>query len=1011
MLAGVPASPLQSPKPRLTRQDWSTWLVGLFCLLLSLSNAWAAGQHPLLVRSWAPGPDPRQRSVLALMQSRDGYLWIGTGAGLIRFDGVGFTRFTTASTAGMEADRMSFGALWEDATGVIWAGTEFHGVVRNDHGAFNTLTTKNGLPDSRVLRIDGDETGAVWIYTLTGVSRWREGKLEQPHPEQETSGTLRFIPFSYKRPIDFAKTGLWRRRGAAIERFAYGRWTSFPTPPEEAKPFEEDIETIVEDSQHRVWYSLLSQPGRAYCVVAGGLRHFDGVPAHTFVSYQDRDGFLWLTDHGAHTARWKEGHLYPLPELHSPFLLHALEASNGSIWAGTAGTDLFQFRQRRFDLIPTAGSPEFAPVLFRQHDGAVWAGGLDLQRLSSLPSGPVATPVVAANKPKTWIQMTALSETPGGDVLVGSRAPAGIQQLHASAYKAYMPGNAAEGTVQAMLLDTAGTQWIGTTAGLYSMKASGNSRPERLLTGSVRCLAEAADGTIWAGTGTGPFHAIHGAAVPVKAEQPWAFGAIVAMRVGANGELWMATQEHGLVRFDGHAFLALTSGDGLPTDNLYNLQFDLSGNLWMGSDLGLIRIRGESLTRHLANAGNRLQTSLLNDADGLPASSLDPLGNQGSLMLPNGLLWFSTEIGIAQFDPQELFTDPPAAHAVIEEHTMDGAALQQGSIVLHPGQSNLEIHYSALRSDNPEQLIFRYRLQGYDAHWIDAGRRRIAYYSHLPPGAYTFEVQTAATDGAAWDTASATTAVRVLTPFYRTGWMKLILAVVCGLALAYALLRRRRLTSREQERRQAFTHQLILTQETERKRIAHELHDSVGQHLVLIRTLAMLPHKESGTGINPLQTIAQQAATAIKEVETISYDLRPYQLDRLGLTKALLSSVESFKQTSDSILVECHIEDVDDFLPKDKSINLYRIVQEALSNILKHAGATTVRISITRLPKCLRLIIADDGHGFETENADRTRSSLGLVGIRERAEALGGRATITSALGLGTTVTVEVPST
>jgi signal transduction histidine kinase len=201
---------------------------------------------------------------------------------------------------------------------------------------------------------------------------------------------------------------------------------------------------------------------------------------------------------------------------------------------------------------------------------------------------------------------------------------------------------------------------------------------------------------------------------------------------------------------------------------------------------------------------------------------------------------------------------------------------------------------------------------------------------------------------------------------------------------------------------------LITTQEGERKRIAHELHDSLGQHLVLIRTLAMLsaapPSSPAG---DHLSKIAQQAAVAINEVEAISYDLRPYQLDRLGLTRALLSLIQDL-EASHSLSVKWAIDNVDGFFPKDLEINFYRIVQEAFSNVLKHAQATHVDVTIARTELAVRMIVMDNGRGFSPASNTSSSSGLGLIGIQERAEALGGKATFESRERGGTKIVVEV---
>ncbi len=967
------------------------------CLALPAAHA-----SDLLVRSWTPSRDARQRSVLALLETREGYIWLGTGKGLLRFDGVDFTSFTAQNTPGMLGDRISFGTLWEDSKGVVWAGTDFSGVLRNDHGHWQTLQEKQGLSGGKVLRIDGDENGAVWIYTEAGVTRWTDGHLERAKLGEEDGHPELVVPYSRHRSVDFAKAGLWRHDRDGVQRFAYGHWSSFPTPVSQ-QPFEDDVREIYEDRSHRVWYSLFSHPRTVFCVAQGRLSRYEGLPPDALVTYEDRDGYLWLTDHDAHASLWKDGHLYPLPELKAPFLLQVLETRNGTLWAGTAGTDLFQFRRRSFGIVPMAGTPEIASVLFQQRDGQMWAGGTGVLRGPSGSSRAGFDPVQAPGQPEQWIQIKALAEDIRGDLLIGSRGVEGAETLTS---RGFQHSRLVSGVVQAMLLTRTAETWIGSTSGLY--RRTGQT-VQRVSTLPVRSLLETPAGVLLAGTDSGPLvfrdgKQDHG--LPL-----WSYGAIVAMRQDSSGAVWMATQDHGLVRFADHAFHVLGTADGLPTDVLYSLEFDGTGDLWMGSDLGLMRIRGRSIERKLHDAISRLQVTVFDAADGLPASIFDPLGDQGVLRRPDGDLWFGTEQGVAVIRPSTLRNASPETHPVIEEHEIDQSdPLPQDDIELRPGQTNLQIHYTALGSNHPEQLVFRYRLQNYDRDWVYARNRRVAYYSHLPPGKYTFQVQAADNDGEGWVAGIASTAIRVLTPFYRSWWFLLLVMLSVGSFLVYELELRRRRRLTDQHNRRMFTHRLLATQEGERKRIAHELHDSIGQHLVLIRTLAMLPQNSpTSTSGGHLASIAEQAAVAIKEVETISYDLRPYQLDRLGLTKAVLSLIHSFERSS-TIRVECSVDNIDDFFPKETEINFYRIVQEALGNVLRHAEATSASFTVTRTESSLRLILQDNGKGFSAA-AEGKGSGLGLVGIHERAEALHGRASIESVPGQGTTVTVEATQT
>jgi signal transduction histidine kinase len=299
---------------------------------------------------------------------------------------------------------------------------------------------------------------------------------------------------------------------------------------------------------------------------------------------------------------------------------------------------------------------------------------------------------------------------------------------------------------------------------------------------------------------------------------------------------------------------------------------------------------------------------------------------------------------------------------------------------------------------------------------VEAGTRRVAYYPHLPPGGYTFHV-TAAHSGGMWNATGATLSVIVLPAFYRTWWF----ASLAGLAAAASiwLAWRYRVGQLERDRasQQAFSRQLIDSQENERKRIAAGLHDSLGQRLVIINNRLLLfsrardgmPALSAGQR-EDLEQISTEVSESMREVKEISYDLRPYRLDRLGLTAALRAMIET-AGASGSTGFFAEIDDIDGWLPQKDEINFYRIVQECVNNILKHSEAAQATISIRRNGRGLTLMARDNGRGF-TPGATTSSplGGFGLTGISERAQLLGGHATFESAPGRGTTVTIEIKS-
>jgi signal transduction histidine kinase len=375
----------------------------------------------------------------------------------------------------------------------------------------------------------------------------------------------------------------------------------------------------------------------------------------------------------------------------------------------------------------------------------------------------------------------------------------------------------------------------------------------------------------------------------------------------------------------------------------------------------------------------------------------------------DGKLWFPTIKGVAVLDPSPVNTLP--APVVIQGVTVDRAAQPATHRVeIKPGQQNLEIYYAGLAFSRPEQVKFKYQLLNFDRDWIDAGTRRTAYYPQLPAGSYTFKVVADNGDGV-WNMEGQTLSVIVLPPFYQTWWfVTLVSLTVAGMM---ALIWRLRVSQlqRAHAAQQAFSRQLIASQENERKRIAAELHDSLGQRLVIIKNLALILLNGSATdgAREQIDEISSEASQAIGEVKEISYNLRPHQLDRLGLTKALEALVKKAASAS-PIVFTSEIDDIDDVFPKPAEINFYRVAQESVSNVVKHSAATEASVVVRREDGRIALTVRDNGKGFvpETTQPDPAAAGFGLVGISERVTLLGGHATIQSAPGRGTTIGISI---
>jgi signal transduction histidine kinase len=292
---------------------------------------------------------------------------------------------------------------------------------------------------------------------------------------------------------------------------------------------------------------------------------------------------------------------------------------------------------------------------------------------------------------------------------------------------------------------------------------------------------------------------------------------------------------------------------------------------------------------------------------------------------------------------------------------------------------------------------------------VAAGTRRTAYYPHLPPGHYTFSVTAALADGD-WNATTANLTIVVLPRFYQTWWFSSILALMAAASIWLGWRRRFMKLERDRAAHHAFSRQLITSQENERKRIAAELHDSIGQRLVVIKNRALiLLRPGEGTSLSPgqreqVEEISSEVSETVREVKEISYDLRPYRLDRLGLTMALQGMIETAASSS-GIHFATEIGNVDAVLPGQTEINFYRIVQECVNNILRHSHATQASIRIKTSPEQLELMVQDNGCGF---TPTETHQGFGLTGIRERTQLLAGKLDLQSAPGRGTTLTIVI---
>jgi len=948
-----------------------------------------------------------QDSVLAMLQSRDGYLWFTTYRGLVRFDGVRFKVFDQSNTPAIKSTIFVSFTLMEDRDGDLWTGAWSGGAIRYRKGKFTSYSIKDGLPDNTVKRIDQDAQGNIWFFTPAGMARLPRGAVDgkiEPVSTIDGEDVSRYLKLPPSVGWDGDLFGLWRtgRGSTGLQRFARGEWTDIPLPPNSGDPAKLRIEVSLEDSRGRLWYRILDRPGgESFCVEADGRLTIDkGLPPGAFANYRDRFGRLWITDTKGNTALWRDGVATPVPGFSTSTPIRVLEDRDGGIWAGTLNQGLIHTPTDSIQTVRLPGGVEANTIrpLLLDRKGDIWIGSYGLHRMHDGKTQTFMLPPSMAKWSGDQI-VYSLWEDPDGSVYFSNvEGPKVFRDGKIEVAEA--PFNQITTRVNAILRDRSGNLWMGGEPGVYRSVGSKLTLLQvdqgLPLSGDVRSIVEDRSGTIWIGTDAVLCSYRNRSLACEAVSNTGSRSRIRSITVDSDGVLWASTAYEGILRIDGSKRSWIQAKDGLPANDTAGILEDADGYFWIGSRVGIFRVRKQELNDLALGRTNRITSSHFERRDGLKAADTAGFGQPKGFRARDGSLWFPTADGLAKIDPRQLSANKTPSPAEIESCSLDQRPIPcDGRISLPPGAKNLEISYTSPNLLRSSQIQFRYRMEGLDPNWVEAGTRRTAYFPYLPPGDFKFQIMVTNSFGD-WSQTTQELTIGVQPHFYQTRWFG-VLSVVAVLG-AFALVWRLRALQyqRQQALQRAFAQQVIDSQETERKRIAAELHDGLGQRLTVIKNMASR-HADQG--------IAAETAQAIAEVRQISRNLRPSRLDLLGLTKSVELLVQETCTTAE-IQFEVVLDELNGLLPKSAEIHFYRIVQECLNNIVKHANASFVTVIAQATAAGINLVVSDDGAGFHFERAHKT--GFGLTGISERAQLLGGKATFRSSPGQGTMVTIEI---
>ncbi|MBK9138529.1 MAG: ATP-binding protein [Verrucomicrobia bacterium] len=605
------------------------------------------------------------------------------------------------------------------------------------------------------------------------------------------------------------------------------------------------------------------------------------------------------------------------------------------------------------------------------------------------------------------------------NVWVGTRA-SGLFELRGRTFE---PAEGAEGlhaVVSVLFRDRQGRLWCGTPGGLGLQTETGwrlFTTADGLSANEVRALADDAEGNLWIGTvGGGLNRWREGRFSHLRRTDGLPSDDVSSLLVDADGTVWVGSFGSGLARYRDGRWNRFTSRDGLPGNSIGAMLDDGQGSLWIGSNAGLARVPRAALEEFAAGRAPRVACRVYDRADGLPTREF-PLGSQPAAWRgAEGRLWFASVRGLVAVNPDRLrpnLTPPPV---VIEEVRVDGQdqgtnALRRAfpqPLIIPPGRERLEIQFTSLNLGAPDRARFRYRLTPYEQTWVEAGGDRVARYPKLPPGRYRFQVIASNEDGV-WNELGSALAIEVLTPLWRQRWFAPTLAAVL-LALVAAVVR---YVSTQKLQRQLLELKREEALEKERSRIAQDLHDQLGANLTQVAMLGELAEVDKDLPDEVAahaRQITQTARETTRTLDEIVWAVNPSNDTLEGLVTYLCKHAQEYLGVAGvryRLDVPAELPAVN--IPPDVRHNVFLAAKEAVTNIVRHAGASEARVSLKLGPEAFTIEIADDGKGLGELDEKAVRNRNGLRGMRKRMEDIGGRFEISPAPGRGTVIRLTAP--
>lgn len=981
------------------------------------------GEVPFTFRSWQREQGLPENYVRALAQTRDGYLWVGSDDGVSRFDGLSF--FPLGLQEGFQSEPVQ--VLFGDSHGALWIGSVDGGLSRWQSGKLHTFTVRDGLPSDSINALAEDGEGRLWVGTQAGLVVWEDGH------KASFSGAEIFSGKPVATIFRDREGKMWvGATGAGIFTYDRGMFQQLRDPALDS--LFQDPHCLLVDRENRIWIGA----GDAFVLCRAGdqwLRF--GIPRHLATRYisalaEEPEGTVWAGSVGEGLFLFKGGKLVAVNAssgLSDNLVESLLVDREGKLWVGTHGglnrvgpKNLLALGHNEglgYGVVQGLAEINQGVIWAAQPDGMYQWDGKIFRRLalSGLSSQePCINALMVARDGSCWVA--------GTHGLLHFKNPAAAEEEGGVPALTNL-------SITALGQDGAGGVWAGSRSGELWHLAGGEWQVRTNCPGShaITAIVFALDGTLWVGTeGDGLYRFDKGSLVRSEKVGGLPSGWIRTLYLDAEGTLWIGTAGGGLSRLQDNQLATFTTREGLPDNTISQIFEDDAGNLWLGGNRGIVRIKKRELDDLAAHRIPAIYPQVYGRADGMLSEECTGGFSPAGLRTQAGLLWFSTLKGIVVVDPHHTVSSP-APGVILEQTLVDGvlaipvagqswrgagASRERGpepveTLSLAPGKHIIEFHYTGLSFDAPDRVRFRYRLEGLDQAWVEAGTRRAAFYSSVPPGSYHFQVIACNGDGV-WNEVGAGMSLTLHPYFWQTWWFIGLLVLSAATAVAGG--------ARVVEKRKLEQHLKRLEQERvlerERTRIAQDLHDIMGAKLCRISYLSEHARRSEVVPIelqDEMRSISDDSREVLQSLDEMVWAVNP-QKDTLDHLVCYIGQYaqEYFRRTG----IECELEIPNEVpvqpLSSQARHHLFLAVHESLTNILKHSGATRARIVMTCRSTGFEIAVSDNGAGFDPNAGESDSSSSaagfcnGLGNMRRRLGECGGRCVINSRPGQGTTI-------